>query len=71
MPMDYLKTRIKSGFWVAAMGFLAVLIGLVIQNIGQFEIPAPWDTVLLIILTAILSQISKWINTKGNQSNFM
>ncbi len=60
--MDYLKTRIKSGFWIALAGFITVLLGLVIQNIGKFEIPAPYDTITMIFCTAIISQLTKWLN---------
>ena len=65
-PMDYLKTRIKSGSWIAASGFVIVLLEVVLENLGKFEIPAPYDTIALIDLTATLSQITKWLN-KGKQ----
>lgn len=62
--METLIKRIKGGAWIAFAGFVATLFGLVIENVDALELSVRQEALLVILLTAIISQITKYLNTK-------
>lgn len=62
--METLVKRLKSATWTAFAGFVVVVIGLVIENLNDFNLTEAQKTFALIIGTAIISQITKTLNTR-------
>ena len=60
---EFLK-RVKSGAWVAFGGFVATLLTLTLQHIDAFDLSENGKLFAVILLTAIVTQITKWLNTK-------
>lgn len=62
--MEELLKRIKSAGWVALAGFIATAITLTIEYIDVFNLTAQQQALAVIFGTAIVSQITKWLNTR-------
>jgi len=63
--MKELIKRIKSGVWVAGASFLVTVVGLILQNIGVFNL-TPTEAVIATALgTALVSQITKYLNKQN------
>lgn len=65
--MDYLRkipVRIRSGAWIAFASFVATVLLLVIENIASFGLSEVTQAVIVILLTAIVSQITKALNSE-------
>ncbi|MBT6053329.1 MAG: hypothetical protein HOG49_41580 [Candidatus Scalindua sp.] len=61
--METLVKRIKGAAWVSAAGFIVVVIGLVLENLDALELTGVQQTWMMIVGTAIVSQITKYLNT--------
>ena len=59
-----LKKRLIGGLWVTFAGFMATAIGLFLQHIDAFSLNQTEKTLYLIIGTAIVSQITKYLNSR-------
>jgi len=57
---DILIKRLKGLAWSAGMMILALVIDFLIKNLGLFNMP----TEVTVVLGLVLSQISKYLNTK-------
>ena len=62
--MNYWRNRLKSGTWVAFAGLVSTVLLLVIENISSFDLSDSTRAIVVIVLTATTSQITKWLNTK-------
>ena len=62
--MNYLRRRLKSGAWIGLAGLVSTVFLLVIENISSFELSEATQAVIVIILTAAVSQITKYLNTE-------
>ena len=62
--MQEFYKRIKSGLWVALAGFIATLLTLIAQNIDAFKLDPTTQAIVIIFLTAVTSQITKYLNKK-------
>jgi hypothetical protein len=60
--MEELVKRIKSGAWVALGGFVVTVISLALENIGVFELTQQEQAIVVILGTAIVTQITKYLN---------
>lgn len=60
--MEYLIKRIKSAGWIALAGFIATIIQISIENIDAFQLTDSQQAIALIVGTAIISQITKYLN---------
>lgn len=54
--------RIKSGLWIALAGFISTILTLALQNIDAFKLDPTMQAIVVILLTAITSQITKYLN---------
>ncbi len=57
-----LKNRLLSGWWVFGVGVVSTLITLASQNIEAFELSPLAQTLTVLVLTAIGTQITKYLN---------
>ena len=62
--MNELQKRFTSGLWVAFGGFVTVVITLTLEHIEVFNLSETEKTMALILGTAIVTQITKYLNTK-------
>ena len=62
---ETLKKRFKSGLWIILAGTVAQILTLVLENIGEFGMSANYVAILTVVLTAIVSQITKYINKRS------
>lgn len=62
--MEELLKRIKGALWVSAAGFIATAITLTLQYISVFNLTEQQQAIAIILGTATVSQITKWLNTK-------
>jgi hypothetical protein len=62
--MKTLYKRISGGLWIALAGALATILGLVVENVDALELSDTVSSLLVITLTAIISQITKQLNSK-------
>jgi hypothetical protein len=62
--MEELFKRIKGGLWVAFAGFMATAITLLLQNLDVLNLTPGAEAIIVILGTAIVSQITKFLNTK-------
>lgn len=60
--MDYIVNRLKSGAWVGFAGLASTVFLLVIENISSFDISDQSKAITVIVLTAIVSQITYYLN---------
>ena len=60
--MEELLKRIKGGLWVALAGFIITVIGLVLENISVLNLGETEKVVVMILGTALISQITKYLN---------
>jgi hypothetical protein len=60
--MEQLLKRIKSAGWIALAGFIATIIGLTLEHIDALNLGQTEKTIALIIGTAVVSQITKYLN---------
>jgi uncharacterized membrane protein len=61
--METLIRRIKGGAWVALAGAIVTIITLVVENLDALALTDVQQTWALIIGTAIVSSITKQLNT--------
>jgi len=60
--MSKLLKRVKAGAWIALAGFISTLLVLVVENIERFQLSEQGRVVVIILATAVVSQITKAIN---------
>ncbi len=60
--MNYIEKRIKSWGWVGLAGVISTVLLLVIENISRFNLSETTQAITLIVLTATVSQITKYLN---------
>lgn len=61
--MEQLIKRLKGAAWTAFAGLVVVVIGLVLENLNAFNLTEVQATYAMIIGTAIISQITKHLNS--------
>lgn len=61
---EQLQKRFSSGLWVAFGGFITLVITLTLENIEAFNLTEAEKAVVLILGTAVVTQITKYLNTK-------
>lgn len=59
-----LTTRFKAGLWICLAGAVASVLNLVIENVAMFKLSEFGQAILIIVLTAIISQITKYVNSE-------
>lgn len=55
--------RFKSGIWIAIAGVVGTALTILLESIDRFELGELPKMIAVIILTALISQITKAINT--------
>ena len=60
--MKQLYKRIRGGAWIAFAGFFVTVVGLALENLDVFQLTETQGTIVLIIGTALISQITKYLN---------
>jgi len=60
--MNYIVSRLKSAGWVGFAGVFSTVLLLVIENISAFDISDQSKAITVIVLTAIVSQITYYLN---------
>jgi hypothetical protein len=61
-PEPQISKRIKGGLWVSLAGTLAVVLSLVVENVGMFQLSDNMKVLVVIFGTGIISQITKYLN---------
>ena len=61
---EELKKRVKSGSWIVLAGFVVTALSLLIERLDVFQLTEVEKTLLFVVGTALVSQITKWLNTK-------
>ena len=62
--MEQLIKRFKSGAWIGFAGIVSTVFLLVIENISRFDLSESQRAITVIVLTSIVAQITKWLNTR-------
>jgi ABC-type microcin C transport system permease subunit YejB len=62
--MQELKTRFTSGLWIAGAAFTVSVLINVINNVDQLKVDEAWKSVIVVVGTAVVSQITKYLNKK-------
>jgi hypothetical protein len=60
-----LNKRIKGGLWVSLAGTLAIVLSLVIENVAMFELSDNMKLIVVLVATAIISQITHYLNNRN------
>ena len=58
-----LSKRTKGCLWITLAGIISTILLLVVENIGMFQLTDNWKLIVVILGTAIVSQITKWLNS--------
>jgi len=64
MEKKELLKRVKAGLWIILSGTVAQVLTLLGQNIGMFNLTQTEQAVAVIAITAITSQITKYLNSR-------
>lgn len=65
--MKKLPKRVRAGMWIAFAGFVSTVCTLFLAEIDSFaSLSGETKTVVYILLTAVVSQVTKHLNTKKN-----
>ena len=59
-----IPVRIRAGAWIAFATFVATVLSLVIENIASFGLSEITQAIMVILLTATVSQITKALNSE-------
>lgn len=57
-----LLKRFKSGLWIVLAGSIAQILTMLAENIGMFKLSPTEQALIVIVLTSVTSQITRYLN---------